>query len=324
MAEKKQSVLAVLEILQKYSDQDHLVSIRQISSLLESEYQIRIERRAIYANIEILRDFGYDISAYERERNGYYLNSRNFDKGEILLLCNAIHASHFISAKQSDDLIAKLLATQSIYQAKEFNDKVYLPNPLKTPNKQLIYTIETVSEAIRDNLRLAFTYLHYDLDKKLVPRREKEYVVEPRYIVYADSRAYMIVNSEKHPNFSHYRLDRIKDARILPEHSSELKDKDDAYEYARNKLFMYAGESSYVSFLCDNTIIDQMIDIFGTSVILMNFDADHFLIRVKTSTQGALYLAQQYLDSLSIYEPQELRQEFIASLEKRLQDYKKL
>ena len=54
------------------------------------------------------------------QQMGYYLQEKQFDKAEILLLCNAIHASHFISKKQSNRLIKKLLKTQSKYEAKEF------------------------------------------------------------------------------------------------------------------------------------------------------------------------------------------------------------
>ena len=104
--------------------------------------------------MELLRDFGYEISEYDG--NGYYLMERQFEKAEILLLCNAIHASHFISSKQSDELIKKLLDTQSKYDHKEFKDKVYMANPLKTSNKQLLFNIEIVSQAIKENRKISF------------------------------------------------------------------------------------------------------------------------------------------------------------------------
>ncbi len=319
MAEKKHSTLAILEILKKYSDEDHILSVREICGYLENEYGLTIERRTLYSNIAILKNFGYDISDFEDNNKGYYLAARSFDKGEILLLCNAIHASHFISSKQSDDLIRKLLGTLSRYQRKEFSDKVYMPNPLKTPNKQLIYTITAVSEAIRDSRKMSFTYLRYDENRKLVPRRKEPYVVGPRYIVYADSRAYMIATSDNHPGFIHYRLDRIKDAMILKEKVKPLKNDRDAYEYARNKLFMYAGETGYVTFRCQNAVIDQMIDLFGTEANIMSADGDSFFLRIRTSQTGALYLAQQYLDSIVIVEPEELKKRFRDNLQKAIE-----
>lgn len=312
--EKKQSALAMLDILQKYSDEEHPLSLNEIAGHLETQYGLKLERRTIYSNIAMLSDSGYEISKYDDNRKGYYLEGRKFDKGEVLLLCNAIHASHFISQKQSQELIRKLLSTQSKYQAKEFTDRVYMANPLKTANRQLLYTIEAVSEAIRDHKVLQFTYLKYDLDKKLIARRNDPYIVEPRYIVYADSRAYMISTSTHHEGFTHYRLDRMKDALVVNEKARALSKDVDAYEYARNKLFMYNGEMGYVTYRCDSDAIDQMIDVFGPQISIIPDDDNHFFLRVKTSDTGALYLAQQYMDHITIHEPERLKKDFLKKL----------
>ena len=319
MAEKKHSVLALLEILRKYSDEEHILTLKEIQNHLENEYGTVLDRRTVYTNLDILEDFGYVISDYEDNGKGYFLAERRFDKGEILLLANAVHASHFISANQSASLISKLLDTQSRYVKADFRDKVYMPNPVKTVNRQLLYNLETVSDAIRDNRQLRFRYLRYDSGKKLIPRREEPYIVEPRYIVYADARPYMIVTSENHDGFIHYRIDRMADARILDERSRPLPRRADPYDYARNKLFMYSGETETVAFRCRNDVMDHMVDIFGPDLTVLPEDEGHFLIRVRVPAQGAMYLAQQFMDSVTIVEPEELKEEF----RKKLKEVKK-
>lgn len=320
MAEKKQSLLALIEILKKHSDENHVLSIKDIQSHLLNEYDIELDRRTLYTSMELLRDFGYEISEYDG--NGYYLMERQFEKAEILLLCNAIHASHFISSKQSDELIKKLLDTQSKYDHKEFKDKVYMANPLKTSNKQLLFNIEIVSQAIKENRKISFTYLRYNTKKELIERRSDPYIVEPRYIVYSDSRPYLIVTSLNHEGFIHYRLDRMKDVEILNEKSRVLPKSSDPYEYARNKLFMYTGEVQTITFKCNNSILDHMIDIFGPDLLLIPDKDDTFTIKVKTSTQGALYLAGQYMENITIIEPESIKNEFIKTLKESLKRYK--
>ena len=322
MAEKKQSNLLVLDILRENSDENHILSVKDIQALLEARYGLVLERRAIYSNLEILAQQGYEISDFKDNGKGYYLVSRQFDKGEVLLLCNAIHASHFISQKQSKKLIDALLATQSKYDQKEFTDKVYMPNPQKTENKQLMFNVEIVSEAIRERRMLQFTYLKYGKDKKLVARRPEPYLVEPRYIVYADSKAYMIITSPHHDGFAHYRLDKVADAIVLNEKSKKLPKDMDAYEYARNKLFMYSGEMETVTLRCDEKVVDQMIDIFGTEMNIAFGDDGFFTINVKTSETGALYLAQQFMEYIEILNPVELREKFKANLKKAVRKYK--
>lgn len=323
MAEKKHSALALLDILATYSDEDHILTTRQIQEHLLNKYDLKIERRTLYSNLDILQQSGYVISRYEDNGKGYFLEEREFDKGEILLLCNAIHASHFISAKQSQILIKKLLKTQSRYQAAEFVDTVYLPNLQKTPNIELMYNIALVSEAIRDKKEIRFTYMKYDREKKMVPRRKEPYVVEPRFIVYSDGRGYMIVTSKHHPgSFTHYRLDRISKASLLETRVAPLAQKQDAYEYARNKLFMFTGENMHVQFRCQERIIDQMIDLLGTELFITPQDDNTFTFWVTTSRTGAKFLAQQYLDSLEILAPEDLRREFADDLQKAAERYK--
>lgn len=321
MAEKKHSTLALLEILKKYSDEEHILTLRQLLDHLKNEYNIDLERRTIYSNIDILEDFGYEISDFEDNGKGYYLVSREFDKAEILMLANAVHASHFISSSNSDALIKKLLGTQSRYTRAEFHDKVYMPNPLKSPNRQLMYTISIVSEAIRDSRQLQFVYLRYDSRKKLVPRRKDPYVVEPRYIVYSDSRPYMIVTSENHPGFIHYRLDRMKDATILDKKSRTLSKQSDPYEYAKNKLFMYSGDMEAVTFNCRNAIMDHMIDLFGPDLKVIDNNDGSFTIRVRVPVQGALYLAEQFMENITIVEPEALKESFIEHLKETEKRY---
>ena len=320
MAEKKQSLLALIEILKKHSDENHLLSIKDIQSHLLNEYDIELDRRTLYTSMELLRDFGYEISEYDGK--GYYLMERQFEKAEILLLCNAIHASHFISSKQSDELIKKLLDTQSRYDHKEFKDKVYMANPLKTSNKQLLFNIEMISLAIKENRKISFAYLRYNTKKELIERRKDPYIVEPRYIVYSDSRPYLIVTSLNHEGFIHYRLDRMKDVKILNEKSRLLPKSSDPYEYARNKLFMYTGEIQTVTFRCKDIILDHMIDIFGSDLLLIPNKDNTFTIKVKTSTQGALYLAGQFMENITIIEPKSIKDEFIKTLKEAQKRYK--
>ena len=322
MAEKKQSNLLDLDILRENSDQNHILSVKDIQALLETRYGLNLERRTIYSNLEILAQQGYEISDFKDNGKGYYLVNRQFDKGEVLLLCNAVHASHFISQKQSKKLIDTLLATQSKYDQKDFYAKTYMPNPQKTENRQLMYNVEIVSDAIRDRKMLQFTYLKYGKNKKLVARRPEAYIVEPRYIVYADSRAYMVVTSPNHEGFIHYRLDRIADATIMEKNARKLPKDIDAYEYARNKLFMYSGDMEYVVFKCDEKILDQVIDIFGSDTNIDFVNDNEFTTRVKTSRTGALYLAQQFMEYIEIIEPVSLRDEFKQHLKDAAKKYK--
>ena len=73
MAIKKHSAFALLDILIKYTDENHLLTAREIINILEKQYDLTIERRTLYSNIEILEQAGYKISKYEDNGKGYFL-----------------------------------------------------------------------------------------------------------------------------------------------------------------------------------------------------------------------------------------------------------
>ncbi|MBR2067046.1 MAG: WYL domain-containing protein [Solobacterium sp.] len=323
MAEKKHSVLALLDILTRYSDEEHILSAKQIQEYLSKEYNLNLERRTIYSNFNILEQDGYTISKYEDNGYGYYLESRKFEKSEVLLLCNAIHSSHFISSKQSDILIKKLLSELSLYQQKEYKDSVFMPNEQKTQNSELLYNLDTLSYAIQKKEEVAFTYLRYNQKKELEPRRKEEYYAYPRYIVYSSGRGYLIASHPKHPDtFIHYRLDRIKKLRLTDKKFSALPRSTDAYAYAKNKLFMFGGDMISVTFKCQNDIFDQMIDLFGKEIMIIPGKKDTFSFTIQTSEKGAIYLAQQYLGSLEITSPKSLRLKVKERITEALSRYK--
>ena len=120
MEEKKTSILAVYKVLEEFSDENHPLTRTEITDLIEKQYNITIDRRTLYRNIEMLVNFGYDISDYSENKIGYYLKDRLFEHSEVLLLCNAVHASHFIPDRASKDLVNKLLSSQSRYKRNDF------------------------------------------------------------------------------------------------------------------------------------------------------------------------------------------------------------
>ncbi len=323
MADKKEIPFALLETLREYTDEDHILSTKEIIMLLEENYGLELERRTLYANVDMLKDFGYMISTWQENGYGYYMEKHQFDKSEVLLLCNAIHSSNFISAKESKQIIDKLLATLSNAQKAEYTDKVYMPKTGKINNDVLLENIAVISAAIEERHPIRFTYLHYNEQKKLVARRSEPYEIQPRFIVYHDSRAYVISTSDHHEGFAHYRMDRIKDIEIITNKKvPSLKKSLDAYEYSKNKYYMFNDEQVNAVFRCDKSALDHIIDIFGTDCRILPDDDEHFTLHVTGSFSGLLLFAQQYLDKVEVLEPASLRQEMVTLLNKSFKRYK--
>lgn len=308
MEEKKTGILAVYKVLEEFSDENHPLTRTEITDLIEKQYNITIDRRTLYRNIEMLINFGYDISDYNENKIGYYLKDRLFQHSEVLLLCNAVHASHFIPDRASKDLVNKLLSCQSRYKRNDYYKNVYLPNNKKKDNKQFLLNIEQISKAITEKKVIKFNYTHYDMNKKLVNTREDAYYRSPYFLVVNGDRVYMVGKGKNHDSLSHFRIDRMKDIELVDEYYLRLPKNLDAYAYANNKIYMYSGDETGVRLRCDKKALDVIIDTFGKDVMLAD-EGETFTVYTKCGKEDIVKFCLQYVESVDLLEPLSLREE---------------
>ncbi len=58
---KKMLIMNILDILKKYTDENHRLSQKEIVDILKSEYDMTVDRKAVKRNLMNLIDFGYEI-----------------------------------------------------------------------------------------------------------------------------------------------------------------------------------------------------------------------------------------------------------------------
>ena len=74
--EKNGNILYILNVLKKYSDEEHILSASKIKEKIEEVYGETIDSRTLRRNINLLKEkFGYDISTYNENKKGYYLTN---------------------------------------------------------------------------------------------------------------------------------------------------------------------------------------------------------------------------------------------------------
>ena len=118
MSDKKELPLALLQILTKYTDEEHLLSTTEIVSILENEYGLTCERRTVYANMDLLKRYGHKISTWQENGQGYFLEEHQFSENEMSALLESVSACSRLSPRERKKLKTKLLTTLSDYQRK--------------------------------------------------------------------------------------------------------------------------------------------------------------------------------------------------------------
>ena len=231
---KKLLIMNILDILRKYSDEEHRLSQKDIAEILKTEYDMTADRKAIRRNILNLMDCGYNIEFSESIRmvpnpktgqpeesylwSDFYLE-RDFTDGELRLLIDSLLFSKHIPYSQCKELVGKLEGLSNVYFRSRVKRIARLPED-KTDNKQLFLTIELLDEAISRGRKVSFKYLEYGTDKRQHSKTrpdgtERVYIISPYQMAAKEGKYYLICNYDKYDDISNYRLDRITELKIL-------------------------------------------------------------------------------------------------------------
>ena len=113
-ADSKLKTLYLMDILREQTDEDHPMSAADICKELDDR-GVGAERKSIYANLEVLRQYNLDIVKTSTPKKGFFLGDREFEPVELRLIADAVQSASFISQSNSRKLISKLEKNLSIY-----------------------------------------------------------------------------------------------------------------------------------------------------------------------------------------------------------------
>ena len=338
---KKLLIMNILDILRRYSDAEHRLSQKDILDILQAEYDMVADRKAIKRNLMNLIEFGYDLEYSESIRRSdsgeenvlysdWYLE-RDFSDAELRLLIDSLLFSKHIPYSQCKALIEKIEGLSSRY----FHSKVrHVCNlPVDQPNNaELFYTVEVLDEAIEKNRQVSFLYGDYGTDRALHLRTDSEgaprrYLVNPYQMAATNGRYYLIGNMDKYDNLAHYRIDRICDIRLTdtpakPKHWVKgLEHGLDLPKHMAEHVYMFAGESARVTLQTTPGMAGELIDWFGKDITFTDETSDSVLAHVTANLQAMRCWALQYAPYVTVLAPQELVEMVRGDLESAIQKY---
>jgi predicted DNA-binding transcriptional regulator YafY len=263
--------LAIWKILREYSDEEHPMNAVELSARLHA-MDMDVERRSVYRSLEELEQAGVDI-VHEGQKNlGFYLGQREFELAEIKLLMDAVQAARFITGRKSKELVHKLAALMSRAQAEALLGSVFLEERAKCANEQIYYNIDHIYDAIRRKKQIAFKYCEYDLKKRRVERRGGEdYTASPYALEWNSDAYYLVSRLGTLQKFTHFRVDRMKDIRVLDEPAlpySEFYDDGqlNIADYGKRAFSMFEGPVEDVQIRFRDNLVTAVIDRMGSDV----------------------------------------------------------
>ena len=288
MDKKNARQLYLMRILLEQTDESHALTLQQIIEKMAAE-GIPIERRAVYADLDALRDYGIDVIADKRGRNTYYfVGSRQFQLAELKLLVDSVQASRFITERKSRALIRKLADLAGKPQAGELNRQVLIAGRIKSMNESIYYNVDEIHQAINNNSQISFQYFQWDLHKEMELKRNGErYLVSPWGLVFDDENYYLVACEDG--RIKHYRVDKMLHIKATgdPRVGRELYHEE---EYGKKSLFgMYGGDIVSVTLQAKNWMAGIMIDRFGRDIPIVPVNDEEFETRVDLAVSPQFY-----------------------------------
>ena len=283
--------LYLAKILYEQTDEEHYLTTVQLMQILEEQYGISAHRQTIKADIDLLKQFGLEIEEVKSVQNRYNLYGRQFDIPELKLLIDAVESSKFITAHKSQELVEKLSRLAGEHASAGLKRNVCCENRVKPGNEKIYLIIDAINEAINTNKRISFQYFRYDSNKqKQLKLDGKSYEITPLHLVWNGDYYYMIGVYEYKQRLGSFRVDRIaKRPEILDIEGTPAPVSFDINEHINTTFRMYNSTHAEVELICDNDVMDSIIDRFGEDVATYPNDHNSFKAIVKIAVSNVFY-----------------------------------
>lgn len=309
--EQNGNILFILNILKKYSDEDHMLQVNDIKQLIKDEYDVDIDPRTIRRNINLLKEkFDYDIVTWSENRQGYYLIKNpdmDFEPGEIRAIIDTFSYSTFIPKSISNEVISKCKHMQNVYENEKLKDYKVYTFGAKTNNREIVKNIEDISNAIYKKKKIKFDYYKYELSPRLNNVNTGERVISPFAIVYQLQEMYVVGLKDGKNSLYTYRLDRMKNIRELKDKVTDKVTNEDIDSFVKSTVSMFGSHGEDIEIICDNTLLDNVVDLFGDSSTISRYDSNSFYLKTNKDLEGFKRYILRNLDMIKVVKPVKLK-----------------
>ena len=303
----------VAKMLYEQTDEDHYLTIAQIMEQLERDYGISTSRGTVGDDIKALQELGIDITVESSTQKRFSLIERRLDIPELKTLIDATESARFITKDKSAALVEKLASLTSLFNKSKLVRNVDVENRIKAENEKVYYIMEALNDAINDHKKVSFQYFSYNVRKEQKAKNDGfTYVFSPYKLIWNGDYYYAVGYSEKHGGVGSFRVDRIaRQPKILDEDAVQPPADFDLNVYLNSMFRMYNGERKQIELVCENDLMDAIIDKFGKDVPVLANDMKSFRVLVNTSVGSVFYSwVFGFRGRVSIKAPEEVKAEY--------------
>lgn len=267
-SKQKLKLLYLYKMLDEQTDAEHGLSMTQILEKLAEE-GISAERKGIYRDLGILREFGCTISTIQRMPVEYTMEKSGLDLAELTLLSDAVQSSRFLTKQTADRLSKKVANLASVHEREALKGRVHVDGRVKSQSDSVFYNVDTIHAAMLAKKKISFLYYKYDVNlQPAIQHDGKPYVLTPVQVVFADGFYYLTAWTDKHEDFIRFRVDRMRLVQVDTEPATRNQRiaNYDLEDFAYQAFGMFDGEVAKAKLLVAPDAMDIVVDRFGAEL----------------------------------------------------------
>ena len=288
-------LLYIRDYLRKYTDKEHPKSATDIKEFLASK-GIKADRKTIYNDILRLQmDFQEPID-YNPQKRGYYITEPQFEPHELRLMVDCVQAATFITDKEAQDISSKIKGLANIYDRESLNRQVYVKDRIHRVKDSVVRNADKIHQAITKELQISFRYFRYIADR--TERKEyyksqgsDRFIVSPRRMVWENGRYYLDVYRKENLFPFHFDVESMDDIQILDtacdKYEPPLPEQSPVQDAVYDGMF---GKKHVVTIRFRKNAAWDVFEVFGSDVITIPIDENHFTISIRARCGQELYM----------------------------------
>ena len=310
---KKMLIMMILDILKKYSDEQHKLTQPDIIHYLDSDYGVTCDRRSVKRNILDLIELGYKINI----EGGYYLEGREFDNDEICQLYDSLLQNPHLTRDQLNGLLQKIASYANIYFGIDAEGIRGVAGTSVMDLKPVFEQLAVIKDAIDRKKKLSFT-LKEDRGNPVGDQR----VVNPYEIVASGQDYYMICSFNQNDMINVVRVASIENVFVLDDKIKPLsqmkggKKSIPAWTRYVQQIDPKIEEEAQVQMIVDSGLMEMISSLFGRKIKVTPAEEGKVKISLKCGEETMLRFAAAFGDCLEVTAPDELKNKISGHLAK--------
>ncbi len=286
--------IAVIDIIIKYSDEKHPLTVKDIQEkIYELDQDFQIDYRIIKKFVENYNQYYHDdvIVSYKEGRNiyFYYVNT-SLDIMEAKAILDLVYSSHFFTLQTKEKYQKRIQYMFSIHYQDYFRKNLNL-HVVKNEDASVFYNeLEMIVKAIHEKKKIRFQYCKPSLN---TTQLYKETELAPIDTIFSNNEYYLLCQGAKNPNDCiQYRLDYVKNVEIVKDSTVSFNalQLQSFQEKINHMSYMY-GEGHLEPIELDFTpaVYSNMIDKFGKDIHPTQINDQLYRVQVNHIINSTFY-----------------------------------